>query len=680
MSSLKKLVVQLLAALLVEHVVLVTCIRVGDDGGPALEVVDESMLLKTGRCRNGIHLFSDMEGDLTFLKNWISGLVEKGAAKNPQEKNVTNPTWLQATASTGPAPAKAAARQVLKGLNYYHFELEPGHCVVNLGDMLDCGFQSEREQGVFQGLATFLMLKQKYKDRVIWLLGNRDVDKLTLPSFLDPSTGPYVYHVKPGPISNKENAGPDCATCKPSAEDLTGEGSLQTRWLKWTLAKTQGAGSAFKAYQEEMRKYSSSVTDDDVTDYVLHQTATDGGLFHDFLKFGGLAAQADGALFVHGGVKACLMADEEHFFAPNPDELKDWKLDLMMIAADRAKNPIDKYQGRAKQVEEYVVMLHTWKQRQFAAWSRNPYFVTEGCEEGQQVEVDESPPMFDEEEAIEAKAKGSRLNGAKALCRAGGALVDMSLSPPSPDKDKDPRNAGFTSCATVVIPTVKPVDESTASFLLKKGISHVFTGHIPQGAMPRAFVTKLGDDQFTALNMDVTYAHPVPKCQPGNVASQHCIRAVSVVVTYMPDKKDYEFHGVIAAAKAGSMLKVVSYKSGTLSEGEGFDPEQVKIFSGPGTAGGPPADQEPGTYPEEKAPFFSAYLTSESETPVGSGAVSNVALWKEGMFSAVGGAKKLWTSIDGSRGKQIRVYKESEGQMGEAPGAGPGEADGEAEG
>eukprot|EP00929_Paragymnodinium_shiwhaense_P005750 TRINITY_DN10806_c0_g3_i1.p1 TRINITY_DN10806_c0_g3~~TRINITY_DN10806_c0_g3_i1.p1 ORF type:complete len:694 (-),score=143.67 TRINITY_DN10806_c0_g3_i1:134-2215(-) len=606
-----------------------------------------SMVFNDTECANGVHMLSDMEGDVTFLWNWINGLVTKGIAKNlevrkiPRERHV----WRKAS------DFYRSPREVLRDLDYFHFDLADGNCIVNLGDMMDSGHQSEREQGVFRGLATFLLLRERYPARVKLILGNRDINKLRLPSEL--RDGPYVYHTKPGPISNEEDAGPRCRNCKPRDEDHEMQDhsqSLRTRWLQWMLAKNMGAHVAFKAYLQEMQTYSvGSLSADDVTDYVLHQTKTEGGLFSEYLNHGGFVAQAGSALFVHGNLGSCIKADEDHFRAPLVEEQANLKLDLMMNGAQRAANPIDDYHGRATRAADYVDMVHHWKQQRFAEWRYDPYF-----------------------------ARKDSVCGTSKLCRAGNAMIDMALA--APHKDHTPRNGGFSRCSPVSSAAVGPMDADTAGFLLKKGVSHLFTGHIPQGATPRSYLTPTpGGGTFTIVNMDVTYAHPVPRCQPGSMPSQRCILAVSPAVSYNPSTQESEIFGLIAAVDKNNRMDVLSYSNGVPPAAGAqedadlsFESLTLRAFSGPGTKNKEGPDAAPGGHSGELfmngvAPWGGYLITQAREAlqDAEEGAVtSKVALWNYSqpvagrrVAGAYGRNSRLWTTVDHKFA--IRLYVDS---------------------
>lgn len=513
------------------------CKRLVDDATQC----KETMTLDGTKCKNGIHAFSDMEGDYTFLENWIDGLVLKEAITK------TNVTGLNGSSSVWLAAGTNTKLLDENKWNYFKLELKPGHCIVNLGDMMDCGKQIDRTQGVFRGIATFLKLREAHPDRVKLLLGNRDLNKLRLPSELNGAEnesfggtpGPFVYHTKPGPLKdptksplNSEKA------CRPppgeTSETLAGK---RARWFKWMLTETMGAPKGLEGYKKELEGMVVSgvtLTDSQITEYVYHQTVTEGGLFFSYLKHAGIVALAESALFVHGNVAKCAL-DGDQFIVPGAADKNSVQFNMSLTAEQRAAQPVG-WAGRERDVKQFVVKMHAFKQREFVDWKKNSFFKPHS----------------------------------ELLIRGGNALIDSALGPPKGS------NGGFTGCSIATAPAVQALDDATASELAKKGITHVLTGHIPQGAVPRTFVTNTPNGTLTIVNMDVTYAHPVfPACTPGDETHQRCIYAVSPLVTYLPTSRNVTIHGTIAASSENE-TEVVEYTN------VGVQNEHATTWTGPG--------------------------------------------------------------------------------------------------
>lgn len=456
------------------------------EGASPVSIRDE-MVFDMKECAEGIHVFTDMEGDYdSFMKAWIDGLHSKGAltveevVQNIQFGNVTVP------------------------VTYSSLRLADGHCVANLGDMLDQGFQGAR-QGVFRGVATFNALKRTYPSRVQLILGNRDINKLRLTSELSESSGfqgipgPFAYHTSPGPIGNDELPTKACSETEKCPRPKDSEldkltGNKKTKWFKWILSQTMGAGSAFQGYQTELKILTKNDVFEDenmVTEFILEQLRPDG-LFYEYLKMSGLVAHGGSALFLHGNLPDDILSSDGFFLVPTGSEGIGVALDMSMRPNQRQR--IDTFSGTASTPSDFVRRLWAWKDRVFREWDS-------------QREMSSS---------VECKTK---------LCRGGNALIDMALGAPEPTA----RNGGFSK-SIISTPATGAYKKEFAEKLLNMGIKYVFTGHIPQGAVPQSFVeTETG---VTIVNSDLTYAHPVPNCKAGSAGNQHCVTDVSVLVTF----------------------------------------------------------------------------------------------------------------------------------------------------
>lgn len=467
------------------------------------------MVFDMNQCGNGVHVFTDMEGDYdSFLKYWIDGLHRKGALTF--EERVEHVRFGEVTIPI-----------------YYDFlHLADGHCIANLGDMLDQGVQADR-QGVFRGVATFNALKRTYPSRVQLVLGNRDVNKFRLTSELSESSGfnnvlgPFAYHTEPGPLKADELPTKECTESdkcpRPKASELAKlSGSKKTKWFKWILSETMGAGSAFEGYKRELLMLTQNTDkstlfedEDKVTDFVLEQLGN-GGLFYEFLKMAGLVAQGGSALFVHGNLPGDIISSDGRFIVPQESEGLGIELDMSVPPKDRQR--IDRFSGGESDPSNFAKRMFEWKQKLFQEWDNQREFISGGdCD--------------------------------NKLCRGGNALIDMALGGPGPTA----RNGGF-SVSIISTPAVGAYKAEFAQKLLARGIKYIFTGHIPQGAVPQAYVEV--ETGVTIVNSDLTYAHPVPKCASGSEGWQHCITDVSTIVTFTPDDSStsqYEIEGKIRA-------------------------------------------------------------------------------------------------------------------------------------
>lgn len=140
--------------------------------------------------------------------------------------------------------------------------LAPGATFVFGGDAIDRG------PGDRKILRALLAARRAYGERVIWLAGNRDVNKLRLARELAP--------VAPGERAER---------------------------LRWTLARTMGAPNAFAFRAQALAADGAPHDDAAVVDSYLADLAP-GGELREYLLGARLAYRAGATLFVHGGVTA----------------------------------------------------------------------------------------------------------------------------------------------------------------------------------------------------------------------------------------------------------------------------------------------------------------------------------------------------------------------------------------
>jgi len=156
----------------------------------------------------------------------------------------------------------------------------------------------DQHAGDLEVLEELLALKQRYPERVHFIIGNRDANKLRLLVELGQA------HVEAVPLG--EHPGPYwSADGRPanrlSAEEL-GDTSLAVR-LQWMLKHTMGAYDTFEHRRRELsrRQGGCDVSDDAVVESFL-QLVRPGGLLFEYLALARFAVVVGGALFVHAGL------------------------------------------------------------------------------------------------------------------------------------------------------------------------------------------------------------------------------------------------------------------------------------------------------------------------------------------------------------------------------------------
>ena len=188
--------------------------------------------------------------------------------------------------------------------------LKPGCIFVMGGDVND---QMDGDIFVVEQL---LQLKRRYPDRVHFILGNRDTNKLRLIQELSKfHMEKHDFHQYPGTFwtklffkhSPRETLKQLGITAPASEHD-------SVERLKWILACTMGSADAFELRRLELQRRLKRLT---ITDYEVFCSFVDnlkpGGIFAEYLQAGSLALILNDTLFVHGGLDdSCLGFSPDH--------------------------------------------------------------------------------------------------------------------------------------------------------------------------------------------------------------------------------------------------------------------------------------------------------------------------------------------------------------------------------
>lgn len=219
-------------------------------------------------------------------------------------------------------------------------DLKDGGSLVFGGDSGDKGVGSIR---IVQQLVD---LKKRYPDRVVFILGNRDVNKLRWSSELTslemsdldgvpgPSWVPADKRISPKEFLTRllKQTKPELE--HPTAADYLGVNTVANR-IRWMLKDTMGSEGDFDRRRAEVAALSgrepAAVTDEEVVDSFCSSIAENAPL-REFLFMGQLAHIANGTLFVHGGltVENLGYVPEVNESEPEPDmrvwagKLNDW--------------------------------------------------------------------------------------------------------------------------------------------------------------------------------------------------------------------------------------------------------------------------------------------------------------------------------------------------------------------
>lgn len=184
------------------------------------------------------------------------------------------------------------------------------------GDAVDKG------PGDVQLCKQLVSLKRRHPDRVVLLVGNRDLNKLRFSAELaDDDMGRPIDEI-PGPYWD-----PKAKTLRQYLEQVAAETgnpieAVNTRpeRLRWMYKCTLGCPDTFDFRKQELAELSgrnpAEVSDDEVVDFCVAEIVNPDGALRQYIELGQVAARIGNSLFVHGAVDAKSMG-----FIP-PSELK----------------------------------------------------------------------------------------------------------------------------------------------------------------------------------------------------------------------------------------------------------------------------------------------------------------------------------------------------------------------
>jgi hypothetical protein len=162
-------------------------------------------------------------------------------------------------------------------------------------------------------------LKRRYPDRVHFILGNRDTNKLRLIQELSEShMTKYPFKSYPGTFWSSQffEKSPQ-ETLKDLGIQTPPSPNDRVERLKWILSCTMGSGDAFELRRLELQGDGDNreISDDEVFQNFVHNI-NEGGVFAQFLQEGCLALVMGDTLFVHGAL-------DETSLGFNPDRPED---------------------------------------------------------------------------------------------------------------------------------------------------------------------------------------------------------------------------------------------------------------------------------------------------------------------------------------------------------------------
>ncbi|KAG7400973.1 hypothetical protein PHYBOEH_003563 [Phytophthora boehmeriae] len=230
-------------------------------------------------------------------------------------------------------------------------ELQDDCLLVFGGDAGDKGDQT------LQCYEQLVRLKKKHPDRVVLLVGNRDVNKMRLTSELHESEmnlNSMAKEILEGPTwvpkDKRVTVKAFLATQQQAKDGEIPIEAVNTKVnrLKWMLEHTMGSQGDFSRRRDELRSREAEVSDEDVVNSYM-SSVENGGVIRDYLLHGSLAFVMHQTLFVHGGII-------------NGDA----------AASLSALGKVPGEPSRFNTVSEWVEKLNFWYRSQVQEWIEHP--------------------------------------------------------------------------------------------------------------------------------------------------------------------------------------------------------------------------------------------------------------------------------------------------------------------
>jgi len=322
-------------------------------------------------------------------------------------------------------------------------ELLDGASFVYGGDVVD------HLPGDLQILEELVALKQRYPERVHLLLGNRDINKLRLPTELS------EVHRCAWPL--REHPGVYWSESRPAetlSEVALAQDSPSAR-LSWILRETMGAPGAFESRRDELsRRAGGGPVGDEEVVRSFAEYARPGGALFKYLHCGRLAVRVGRTLFVHAG----LPRSGDHWmpgWVPGPPACSGLPLDEWLATLDALRASA---LGRVAAAEEAG-------------------------------------------EPAVADAWSMRGQGGYGHPQPAASLLQYGMRD-CPDGTRQPSVIYNGWLDDEYQPTLAP-DAATVAWLREAGVQRVVCGHQPHGDAPLVLRLAGGIDVVTA---DITYA------------------------------------------------------------------------------------------------------------------------------------------------------------------------------
>mmetsp|Transcript_103272 Transcript_103272/g.182924 ORF Transcript_103272/g.182924 Transcript_103272/m.182924 type:complete len:594 (+) Transcript_103272:2-1783(+) len=398
-------------------------------------------------------------------------------------KSRTSPTQCRAASTSWPVASNiddVGYITDLEGdLETFNSYLASGKSVLCRGDDGVLNLRTETAAFVFGGdlfdrgsgdlrLARELLgLKQRHPDRVFLLMGNRDVNKMRLPSELD------LKYVGKGASESAFSAwwDPKAPTL---SKYLASAGLPDTRMnrLQWMLRHTLGSPGAFEYRRQELadlgRTTTDAISDEQVVDSYIKSVENDDGEVRSYLRNAQIGVIIGDTLFVHGAV-------EERALGFVPSHYTRFK--------ENSPEEVSSLPGvqRGLPLREWIDGLNSFACKEVAEWCKNPFWSESGTRSGEALMAYQCRPAI-------------ALMTVVVTC-----YVDGKNMPTRRAIDVD-KMEGYQKCSD-------PMSSAVARYLLEGGVRRIVVGHKPSGDAP-AVLRIPGPDElgFEVISADTNYA------------------------------------------------------------------------------------------------------------------------------------------------------------------------------
>ena len=236
--------------------------------------------------------------------------------------------------------------------------LKDGWMFVFGGDAVDKG-PDNGPGGSIRFVRTLVALKEKYGDRVVLILGNRDINKMRLTSELAEAQLALLHQVAPPywvpPKSQVTLVSSLARTVGSENPAALAAANTATNRLRWILSDTMGAAGEFERRKQELELLrGDAVSDDEVcADFV--RSVGQGGFMRRLLELGQMAAIVGCTLYVHGGLCGTY---------------RDGATDCIGYVPGYV--PVAGAPLRIEDAAEWVDALNRWAREQVRSWVEHP--------------------------------------------------------------------------------------------------------------------------------------------------------------------------------------------------------------------------------------------------------------------------------------------------------------------